>query len=439
MSPSTPPSIDVLDVLSQASSPRRLPAVRGRAAASWPGWRWRRPFETLDAFFASARADRPRDAGRRAARAHRRASAARRRRRRACRRCRSWSRATTRRTPPAGACRRGRPRTVAAELDALNDAYEERFGFRYCVFVAGRSRDALLPDFAAAMAADRDAELRRAIDAVIDIAARPACETDRTGQGRPTVIELGANRYGKAAIRLVRVDRASRAATRVRDLTVAIALEGDFTAAHTDGDNALVVATDTMKNTAYAFAAGPSRRRRSRPTAWRSPSTSSRTPRWTAPRSTSASTPGGRSRSTAARARDAFVRGGEGTRVATVTATPRQHVDRGRRRGPHRDEDDPLGVHRLPARPVHDPARDRRPADGDEARRRSGATARPSVDARRDVRRRSARRCSRSSPTTTARPSRPRSGSWPTRSSTVTRRSTRCGWSCRTSTIGWWT
>jgi urate oxidase len=43
-------------------------------------------------------------------------------------------------------------------------------------------------------------------------------------------------------------------AHRLRDLTVAIALEGEFTAAHVDGDNELVVATDTMKNTAYAFA-----------------------------------------------------------------------------------------------------------------------------------------------------------------------------------------
>jgi urate oxidase len=67
------------------------------------------------------------------------------------------------------------------------------------------------------------------------------------------VIELGANRYGKAAIRLVRVLR-EPGGHRVRDLTIAIALEGDFAAAHTDGDNALVVATDTMKNTAYAFA-----------------------------------------------------------------------------------------------------------------------------------------------------------------------------------------
>ena len=67
------------------------------------------------------------------------------------------------------------------------------------------------------------------------------------------MIELGANRYGKAAIRLVRVLRAPEG-HRVRDLTVAIALEGDFTAAHTDGDNSLVIATDTMKNTVYAFA-----------------------------------------------------------------------------------------------------------------------------------------------------------------------------------------
>jgi urate oxidase len=67
------------------------------------------------------------------------------------------------------------------------------------------------------------------------------------------MIELGANRYGKAAIRLVRVVRGD-GPHRLRDLTIAIALEGDFTSAHVEGDNALVVATDTMKNTAYAFA-----------------------------------------------------------------------------------------------------------------------------------------------------------------------------------------
>jgi urate oxidase len=68
------------------------------------------------------------------------------------------------------------------------------------------------------------------------------------------VIELASNRYGKAAIRIVRVGR-DTTPHRLRDVTVAVALEGDFAAAHTDGDNSLVVATDTMKNTAYAFAA----------------------------------------------------------------------------------------------------------------------------------------------------------------------------------------
>ena len=65
--------------------------------------------------------------------------------------------------------------------------------------------------------------------------------------------ELGPNRYGKSAIRLVKVDRAG-GRHRVRDLTVAIALEGDFAASYVDGDNSLVVATDTMKNTTYALA-----------------------------------------------------------------------------------------------------------------------------------------------------------------------------------------
>jgi len=67
------------------------------------------------------------------------------------------------------------------------------------------------------------------------------------------MIELGANRYGKAAIRLVKIDRGPDRHT-VRDLTVAIALEGDFASSYVDGDNSLVVATDTMKNTVYALA-----------------------------------------------------------------------------------------------------------------------------------------------------------------------------------------
>ncbi|MEO8468483.1 MAG: 2-oxo-4-hydroxy-4-carboxy-5-ureidoimidazoline decarboxylase [Chloroflexota bacterium] len=59
---------------------------------------------------------------------------------------------------------------VAAELERLNAAYEARFGFRYCVHVAGRSRAALLPAMAAALDEDPDTERHRALDAVVDIA-----------------------------------------------------------------------------------------------------------------------------------------------------------------------------------------------------------------------------------------------------------------------------
>ena len=77
------------------------------------------------------------------------------------------------------------PIDVAAELDRLNAEYESRFGFRYCVFVAGRTREALLPDMAAALGEDRDSELHRALDAVVDIAADRLATLDRTnGEAR---------------------------------------------------------------------------------------------------------------------------------------------------------------------------------------------------------------------------------------------------------------
>jgi urate oxidase len=67
------------------------------------------------------------------------------------------------------------------------------------------------------------------------------------------MIEVGPNSYGKSAIRLVKVVR-GETPHRVRDLTIAIALEGDFAASYRDGDNSAVIATDTMKNTCYALA-----------------------------------------------------------------------------------------------------------------------------------------------------------------------------------------
>jgi urate oxidase len=65
-------------------------------------------------------------------------------------------------------------------------------------------------------------------------------------------VTLGWNRYGKSRVRLVRLDRHADPHTFV-DLTLDVQLEGDFESVY-GGDNRLCLATDTMKNTVYAFA-----------------------------------------------------------------------------------------------------------------------------------------------------------------------------------------
>jgi urate oxidase len=69
---------------------------------------------------------------------------------------------------------------------------------------------------------------------------------------------LGANRYGKSRIRLVKVRRhaagSADAPHELLDLTIDVLLEGAFDAVYVDGDNAACLATDTMKNTVYALA-----------------------------------------------------------------------------------------------------------------------------------------------------------------------------------------
>ena len=65
--------------------------------------------------------------------------------------------------------------------------------------------------------------------------------------------KLGWNRYGKSLVRVMKVKREG-ATHHVRELTVNIGLEGEFTTAHTVGDNSGVLPTDTMKNTVNALA-----------------------------------------------------------------------------------------------------------------------------------------------------------------------------------------
>ena len=67
-------------------------------------------------------------------------------------------------------------------------------------------------------------------------------------------IEMGASNYGKSEVRLVKVGRHADRRHDLRDLTVDVALEGDFGAAYAKGDNTGLLATDTMRNTIYALA-----------------------------------------------------------------------------------------------------------------------------------------------------------------------------------------
>ena len=70
------------------------------------------------------------------------------------------------------------------------------------------------------------------------------------------MVHLGANRYGKAEVRVMRVARGAGpgGGDVIREWHVSTSLSGDLAATHLTGDNSAVLATDTQKNTVYAFA-----------------------------------------------------------------------------------------------------------------------------------------------------------------------------------------
>jgi 2-oxo-4-hydroxy-4-carboxy-5-ureidoimidazoline decarboxylase len=67
---------------------------------------------------------------------------------------------------------------LQARLDRLNAEYERKFGFRFCVFVAGRSRAEIAELLESHIDADRDAELDRALNDVFAIARDRARKGD---------------------------------------------------------------------------------------------------------------------------------------------------------------------------------------------------------------------------------------------------------------------
>ena len=68
-----------------------------------------------------------------------------------------------------------------------------------------------------------------------------------------TRFRLGENNYGKADIHLLKVVRDSPR-HEIKDVTVRLGMTGDFDAAHMEGDNSGLLATDTVRNTVYALA-----------------------------------------------------------------------------------------------------------------------------------------------------------------------------------------
>ena len=67
---------------------------------------------------------------------------------------------------------------------------------------------------------------------------------------------LGANQYGKAENRVVRIVR-DTPVHEIHDLNVSTSLWGDFADAHVHGVQSQVLPTDTQKNTVFAFAKDP--------------------------------------------------------------------------------------------------------------------------------------------------------------------------------------
>jgi len=69
----------------------------------------------------------------------------------------------------------------------------------------------------------------------------------------PPPVVLSQDRYGKAEVRVLHVDR-SGPQHEITDLNVTVTLAGDMAATYLTGDNSGVLTTDAQKNTVYALA-----------------------------------------------------------------------------------------------------------------------------------------------------------------------------------------
>jgi urate oxidase len=153
-----------------------------------------------------------------------------------------------------------------AEFTRVNTAYRSKFEMPYIVCVREHSKDSILSGAIERLEHDLPTERAKALEEIgkiarlrlLDLVERDLVEDGmevNSAKSRivPGRIVLGQNSYGKADVRLFKVFR-DQARHEVKDVWVDVAMFGDFTAAHTLGDNTDLLATDTVRNTVYALA-----------------------------------------------------------------------------------------------------------------------------------------------------------------------------------------
>ena len=145
-----------------------------------------------------------------------------------------------------------------AEFQALNDAYHRTFGLPYVVCVREHDKASIFEGARRRLRHTPEQEVEAALHEIgriarlraLDLIAPPLSPAPEAPMVK---VRLGENNYGKADVRLFKVFR-DQPRHEIKDVQVRVAVQGDFGAAHTQGDNGGLVATDTMRNTVYALA-----------------------------------------------------------------------------------------------------------------------------------------------------------------------------------------
>jgi urate oxidase len=143
-----------------------------------------------------------------------------------------------------------------AVFTRVNLAYRSKFEIPYIVCVREHTKASILAGAVERLGHDLPTERATALEEIGKIAClrlRDLVEDGMTTKPTKSRIVLGQNNYGKADVRLFKIFR-DHARHEVKDVWVDVAMIGDFTAAHTQGDNTDLLATDTVRNTVYALA-----------------------------------------------------------------------------------------------------------------------------------------------------------------------------------------